>query len=78
MKTENISNGLRILAKYGFDTCELVPVPATFPNGAPAASHSAYLSVEANLLVNIDEDDMKGLAALGWKKECDGEFYTIQ
>jgi len=69
--------GLQLLNDYRPVTVDLSPIPASFPNGAPNHSYSAYLSVE---LENwpVNEPDGKRLKELGWKEEQEGLYWIFQ
>jgi hypothetical protein len=63
---ERIRRGLEILGKIAV-RCEIEPITASFPNGAPDFSRRAFLDVEVE--GDFDENDLRELKSLGWSDE---------
>lgn len=73
----NVFQGLDILIIYNPFGLTINPIPASFPNGAPNHSSSAYISVEIKDWP-VSKRDEKFLKDLGWKEEQEGLYWIYR
>jgi hypothetical protein len=69
--------GLDVLKIYEPVELTINPIPASFPNGAPNHSSSAYISVEIKEWP-VGDIVKKGLEKIGWKEEQEGLYWIYR